>query len=215
MKQLAFILALILVSSTFALQPSVQQHLNGENVMDKLKKSHFGKAIIKMLEVSTSVKADFGPLFDALDTLKSSLLEKKETEINDFQSDQVHHENEVARLKSQIQTYSGEVQLFTEELDNLVTLGEALQRDLDFQEQRLEDSTRSRDYEEDYIKNLQERWDAEKEDYNQSLAVLDQAIELLEESRTHAGSAFTSFVQKKSSKFSGIAKKLSKSMKSE
>lgn len=90
-----------------------------------------------------------------------------------------------------------------------------MQRDLDFQEQRLEDSTNSRDYEEDYIKNLQERWDADKEDYNQSLAVLDQAIELLEESRTHAGSAFTSFVQKKSSKFSGIAKKLSKSMKSE
>jgi Tfp pilus assembly major pilin PilA len=87
MKQLAFILALILVSTTIALQPSVQQHLANEGVMDKLKKSHFGKAIIKMLEVTTSVKADFGPLFDALDTLKSSLLEKKETEINDFQSD--------------------------------------------------------------------------------------------------------------------------------
>lgn len=151
--------------------------------------------------MGATVKSDWTPLFDALDALKQSLLDKKETEINDFQSDSVEHENEVARLQHAIQTYGQEVQLFTEELENLVTLETALRNDLDLQERRLEDSKGERDFEEGYLRDLQTRWDADKDEYSQAVHALDVALQLLDESRGVSGSAFVQFVHEKKAHF--------------
>jgi hypothetical protein len=93
MKIATLLVALVLVGSAFSMHAAIQQHLGSENMMEKLRKSHFGKAIIQVLELSTSIKSDFSPLFEALDALKQSILGKKEIEINDFESDTIQHEN--------------------------------------------------------------------------------------------------------------------------
>lgn len=140
MKIVSLVLVVMLAGSALSMHAAQQQHLGSESMMEKLRKSHFGKAIIQALELATHIKADFEPLFGALDQLKQNLIDKKETEINDFQSDTIAHENEVARLKAAIQSYGQEVQLFTEELESLVDQGVALKSDLDQQESRLADA---------------------------------------------------------------------------
>jgi hypothetical protein len=115
-----------------------QAPLQKDLLTDKLKKSNFGRAILQMVELNTRVGSDWTPLFDALDSLKVSLLEKKQTETEDFQSDGIQHENDVVRLGAEIQTYEQQVQEYTEDLDNLVSSGNALKHDLGLQESRLD-----------------------------------------------------------------------------
>lgn len=182
-----------------------QAKLQKELLTDKLKKSNFGRAILQMVELNAKVGADWTPLFDALDALKVSLLEKKETEIQDFQSDGIQHENDVVRLGAETQTYEQQVQEYTEDLDNLVSSGDSLKSDLAAQEKRLGDAKGESAWEKNYLENLQVRWDNDKNDYGTALQILDQCIELLDQSRGYSGSAFSSFVQTKSKSFKKAA----------
>lgn len=168
---------------------------------DKLKKSNLGRAIMQMVSLNSKVGADWTPLFDALDALKVSLLEKKETEIQDFQSDGIQHENDVVRLNAEIQTYEQQVQEYTEDLDGLVSSGNALKNDLDLQERRLDAAKAESSFEEKYLKDLETRWENDKNDYGTALQILDQCIDLLDQSRGYSGSAFSSFVQTNSKSF--------------
>jgi hypothetical protein len=187
-----------------------QAPLQKDLLTDKLKKSNFGRAILQMVELNTRVGSDWTPLFDALDSLKVSLLEKKQTETEDFQSDGIQHENDVVRLGAEIQTYEQQVQEYTEDLDNLVSSGNALKHDLGLQESRLDAAKGESAFEKNYLENLQTRWDNDKNDYGTALEILDQCIELLDQSRGYSGSAFSSFVQTNSKSFKKASKKISK-----
>lgn len=43
------IIAATLISSSTSMHAAIQQHLGSESMMEKLRKSHFGKAIIQMM----------------------------------------------------------------------------------------------------------------------------------------------------------------------
>jgi len=94
------------------------------------------------------VGSDFGPLFEALTALKNSLLEKKETEIQDFQSDGIQHENDVVRLNGEIQTQEQNVQQYTEDIDSLHNNDNILRNGLAAQEHRLSEGKNEKDFEE-------------------------------------------------------------------
>lgn len=78
------------------------------------------------------------------------------------------------------------------------------------QTKRLHDAKDESAFEKNYLENLQTRWDNDKNDYGTALQILDQCIELLDQSRGYSGSAFTSFVQTKSKSFKKASKKISK-----
>jgi len=162
------------------------------------------------MELSIRVGADFGPLFDALTALKTSLLEKKETEIQDFQSDGIQHENDVVRLTGEIQTNEQNVQQYTEDLDSLNNNDHILRHGLAAQESRLADAKNEHDFEQKYLDNLETRWEADRNDYGKALQILDQCIDLLDQSRGYSGSAFNSFIQTSSEHFKKASKKLHK-----
>lgn len=211
MRTVSVLLVIMLLGVTIAHKHSNQQAKLGKELLtDKLKKSHFGKAILEMVALNAKLGADFGPLFDALSTLKSSLLEKKETEIQDFQSDGIQHENEVVRLAAEVKQSEQDVQQFTEDLDGLVSTGDSLKHGLNLQEKRLDDAKSESAWEKNYLETLDTRWENDRNDYGTALQILDQCIELLDESRGYSGSAFTSFVQTKSKNFKKASKKLNK-----
>lgn len=201
-----FVIVMLLGLAMSSHHKSHQAKLQKEILTDKLKKSNFGRAIMQMVELNTRVGADWTPLFDALDALKVSLLEKKETEIQDFQGDGIQHENDVVRLNADIQTYEQQVQEYTEDLANLVSSGNALKSDLDLQERRLDAAKGESTFEENYLKDLETRWENDKNDYGTALQILDQCIDLLDQSRGYSGSAFSSFVQTNAKSFKKASK---------
>ncbi|EGR34307.1 hypothetical protein IMG5_016980 [Ichthyophthirius multifiliis] len=213
-KLLSSILLLALITQSVVAITSLpnQSKLNKEKSSQVLQKSSLGRALINMIALGTSVKYEYSDLFNALEELRSALVEAKELEDESFIKDETDYLLNIQNFESLINTLKNQIKNTQEQLEQLNQELDTEYSNLQEQQNLLKSTKEAIDLLSQQLNALNEKFLKENNDFSDAIDALSAALIKLEQAQQHYENAQLESFAQVSSQFTAFAQKLTKSV---